>query len=113
MSFVLQPLRLTDPLRRLLALGCAGLVLALSVFAASPAAHELLHDDDHDTAAADHTCAVVMFAGGVGLPVGPVAVVPPTTIAEGISPVTAADVFLLAPRYLHQPERGPPSNRVS
>ena len=113
MSAASQPSCFADRLRRLLALGCAGLVVALTVLAASPAAHAYLHDDDHDLSAGDPGCAVVMFATGASLPVGPIAIVPPTTVTEGISPVTAAEVFLVLPRYLRQPERGPPSSRVS
>lgn len=111
--------RLADPLRRALALGCAALVMALTIFAASPEAHGMLHGEDRcpvhgqDTAAADHTCAIVLFAGGVDLPVGPLFVTPPTDVPAGVSPVTAAEVFLVSPRYLRQPERGPPSGWVS
>ena len=105
---------LTDALRRLVAAGCAGLVLALTVFAASPVAHELLHEDEHaEDVAVDDRCAVVMFASGVSLDVAPLAVTPPTTAVQGISPVTAAEVFLATPRYLRQPERGPPQSWVS
>lgn len=113
-----KPLRLADHLRRLLALGCAAMVFALTIFAASPEAHRVLHADDgcpghsHGPAESDHSCAVVLFASGVALPVGPLYVTPPTTVAAGISPVTAAEVFLISPRYLRQPERGPPSSWV-
>src|SRR5262245_30846564 len=96
---------------RLLAALCAALVLALTIFAASPAAHGLLHDSTQR--ANDDACAVVLFAGGVSLPVGPIAVMPPTPVQQGVSPVTAADVFLVVPRYLRQPERGPPADLVS
>lgn len=106
-----------DRLRRLLAGGCAALVFALTIFAASPVAHGLLHDDGHDhhhdQASTDDTCAVVLFAGGVSLPVGPLAITPPTIVPQGVSPVTAADVFLVSPRYLRQPERGPPVSGLS
>lgn len=111
--------RFADFSRRLLAAGCAALVLALTIFAASPAAHEMLHDNgpghEHcpQTAAEDHSCAVVLFASGVSLPVEPLYVLPPTTVPAGISPVTAAEVFLVSPRYLRQPERGPPAVRIS
>lgn len=112
-----------DPLRRLLAAFCAALVLALTLFAASPVAHDWLHavEPSHTCtqhakpvatptpAAADqHDCAVVLFASGVDLPVGPVALLPPRLVPQGVSPVTAAEVFLVSPRYLRQPERGPP-----
>jgi len=113
-----KPLRLADHLRRLLALGCAAMVFALTIFAASPEAHRVLHADDgcpghsHGPAESDHSCAVVLFASGVALPVGPLYVTPPTAVPAGISPVTAAEVCLISPRYLRQPERGPPSSWV-
>ena len=113
MSATIASLLLVDRLRRVLAGGCAGLVLALTVFAASPVAHNWLHDADHENGDSGDTCAVVMFAGGVSQPVGPFALTPPTTLAASVSLVTAADVFLVSPRYLRQPERGPPVGRVS
>ena len=112
-----KPASFADRLRRVLAGGCAALVFALTIFAASPVAHGLLHDSDHDhnhegTPTGD-ACAVVMFASGVSLPVGPIAITPPTTVPQGVSPVTAAEVFLVSPRYLRHPERGPPLSWVS
>ena len=106
----------TDLPRRILAAGCAALVLALTVFAASPVAHDWLHGHPqtckHAHSApdprADDGCAVVLFAGGVSLPLDPIAIVEPAVASGGVSPVTAADVFLVSPRYLRQPERGPP-----
>lgn len=101
----------SERLRRLLAAGCAALVFALTVFAASPVAHQLLHVDD--VSQGDHDCAVVLFASGVSLPVGPVHVTPPVEAIGAVSPATAAEVFLVSPRYLRQPERGPPASWVS
>ncbi|MBL9209332.1 MAG: hypothetical protein JNL92_02640 [Opitutaceae bacterium] len=118
MSASEKPTCLADRLRRLLALGCAAMVFALTIFAASPEAHGYLHahqdcpSHDHATSEPDHSCAVVLFASGVSLPVGPLFVTPPTTVPAGISPVTAAEVFLVSPRYLRQPERGPPLSWV-
>ena len=101
----------SDSLRRLLAAGCAALVLALTIFAASPVAHEWLHVcDDHATAQTDdHTCAVVLFAAGVSLQLAPITVPVPDETPHAISPATAAEVGLVSPRYLRQPERGPPA----
>jgi len=119
MSAPEKPTRLADRLRRLLALGCAAMVFALTIFAASPEAHRILHEDDscpghsHGPAETDHTCAVVLFASGIALPVEPLFVTPPTAVPAGISPVTAAEVFLISPRYLRHPERGPPLSGVS
>jgi hypothetical protein len=113
MSAALKRPSLSGLPARILAAGCAALVLALTIFAVSPAAHGLLHDDGHEHAVSDDACAVVMFASGVSLPVAPIAVIPPTAVACAISPVTAAEVFLISPRYLRQPERGPPLSWVS
>lgn len=117
------------PFRRLLAVVCAAHVFALTLFAASPAAHEWLHapEQSHEcphhgetkptptplTSTPEHDCAVVLFAGGVDLPVGPIALLPPRIIPHGVSPVTAAEFYLVSPRYLRQPERGPPVSWVS
>ena len=103
----------SDALRRWLAAGSAALVLALTIFAASPSAHHLLHDDDHQHAVAEDGCAVVMFAGGVSLPVAPLSITPPTTVTQSLTPIQAADALLISPRYLRQPERGPPVSQVS
>lgn len=112
-------------LHRALAAMGAGLVLTLTVLAASPTAHDWLHAslDSHEGAdhthapltstAPEHDCAVVLFASGVETPVAPLALIPPRVAAENISPVTAAEFYLVSPRYLRQPERGPPSSRVA
>jgi hypothetical protein len=119
MSAPEKPIRLADRLRRLVALGSAAMVFALTIFAASPEAHGILHEDKdcpghgHATSEPDHSCAVVLFAGGISLPVGPLFVTPPIAVPAGISPVTAAEVFLISPRYLRHPERGPPLSGVS
>ena len=102
---------LADRLRSFCAAASVALVLALTVFAASPTAHHWLHVDD--ATQAGHDCAVVLFANGVSLPVGPVHVCPPVEIAHELSSPTAAEVFLVSPRFLRQPERGPPAERVS
>jgi hypothetical protein len=99
-----------DFLRRLLAAGSAALVLALSVFAASPVAHDSLHD--HGVQRGDDTCAVVLFASGVALPLDVPAVVPPSSEWQPAIPAVAAEILLTSPRYLHHPERGPPSNLI-
>ena len=110
----IHELRATPGLvRRFMAAGCAALVLALTIFAACPTAHSLLHDDSHQHAVSDEPCAVVMFASGVSLPVAPLALTPPIAIRQVIPHVTRSDVFLVSPRYLRQPERGPPSSWIS
>lgn len=116
---------LANPLRRALAVLCAGLVMALSLVAVSPELHEWLHaaEQEHTchhhhkktkpSAEHEHDCAVVLFTSGVDLPVAPIALTPPRVVVEGVSPVTEAEFYLVSPRYLRHPERGPPANRLS
>lgn len=106
-------------LRRLGAAAAAALVLVLTLLAASPSAHAWLHaapeacaghahapaPEEHD---ADQGCAVVMMTSGVELPLEPLSPLPPRLIAGSDLRVTAAAPDLRHPRYLRQPERGPP-----
>lgn len=97
---------LADFLRRLFAAGGAALVFALTVFAASPALHEHLHcatDTAHD-----ESCPVVLFASAADLPTAAVAAPVPHPTAQTLAPAVAREIFLSPPRYLRQPERGPP-----
>lgn len=114
-----------SPLLRFTAAACALLVFALTLLAASPEAHGWLHATDHASSCPAHAkhapapapeadaCAVVLLASTVDIPVEPLALTPPQLVAGGVSPVTAADFYLVSPRYLRQPERGPPSSRIS
>jgi len=99
-------LTFAELLRRLGAAGAAALVLALTVFAASPRLHEELHGADH--APVEHSCAVELFAAGVTTACAPVAALPPTVAWQAQPVVVAEEIFLAAPRYLRRPERGPP-----
>ena len=99
------------PFRRLLALGAAALVLLLTVLAVSPQLHTAFHGHSDDSAAAnaqDEGCVVTLFAAGVTTAPAPLVVVaPPTThLRAEFSP--HSEIFVTPPRYLHQPERGPP-----
>ena len=97
---------LIDFLRRALATGCAILIFALGVFAASPTLHDQLHAGKH--ASWDDGCAVALFAGGVSV-TQPVVVVPYAVVQLAELPgLGSNEVFLESPRYLLQPERGPP-----
>ena len=98
--------RRADFLRRLLATGCALLVFGLGLFAASPILHQQLHHNADSSA--DDGCAIVLFAGGVSLSLGAIAVPPPATEWCEPSRSVAEEIFLASPRYLRQPERGPP-----
>jgi len=93
--------------RRLCAAACAALIFALTILAASPRAHEWLHagQDTHG----DDGCAIVLLANGVSLPLGAIAATPPSVEWRAQAVFAAAEIFLASPRYLRQPERGPPS----
>ena len=76
---------MTDAIRRLLAAGCAALVLMLGLMAANPVLHDLAHQNatadksacaHHDQGPAtppadqannDHVCAVTLFAQSLAL----------------------------------------------
>lgn len=96
------------PLRRLLA--CAGvlLVLLLGTASVSPTLHELLHADADEHVDFDHRCAVVLFASGVTFALAAALLtLRQITWTEFFRSETAV-LFLAPPRYLRQPERGPP-----
>jgi len=93
-------------IHRVLATCCAALVFALGLFAASPILHDQLHHHPH--ASTDDGCAVVLFASGVSSPLGAVYVAPPSTEWRETSHAVADEAFFAVPRYLRQPERGPP-----
>ncbi len=98
--------RRAELLRRILAGGAAALIFALGVFAASPVLHNWLHA----TAAppADDGCAIVLFASGVSVPLGAIALAPPVVEWREFAQPIVREIFLASPRYLRQPERGPP-----
>jgi len=118
--------RLTSPaldaLRHLLAAGCVALVLALGAMAANPALHALAHADaaacahgDHGhasapagTAAADHVCAITLFAQGLAL-TAPISVPPAMPVVwHELIPASVEEPLLTVPRFLHAPPCGPP-----
>ena len=81
-------------------------MFALGVFAASPVLHDWLHDQHAPPA--DDGCAVVLFAAGVSVPLGAIALVPPIVEWREFARPISREIFLVSPRYLRQPERGPP-----
>lgn len=102
---------LADFLRRLFAAGGAALVFALTVFAASPALHTQLHHATDTTH--DDVCPVVLFTGSASLPTAALsAPLPPATLSAS-APIIAREIFVAPPRYLRQPERGPPASLLS
>jgi hypothetical protein len=82
------------------------LVFTLGLFAASPILHRQLHQAGHSTS--DDGCAIVLFAGGVSLPLEMAALPPPTAEWREQSYVEPTELFLASPRYLLQPAHGPP-----
>ena len=111
-------LHLLSTPRRVLAVALGWMVLGLTLASASPEVHALVHrsdpvaDCDHPHSAPaqpqEHVCAVVLFTGGVELAEAIFLPLP----AETLAPVAAAayaKLCLPAPRYLRQPERGPPA----
>jgi len=87
-------------------------VLFLTVLAVSPQLHLAFHGQHDDCAAtnpSDEGCVVTLFAAGVtGAPAPLVVIAPaPTPVRATFSP--RSEIFVSPPRYLLQPERGPPS----
>jgi hypothetical protein len=93
-------------IRRVTAGFAIALWLFLSASAASPALHHWLHADSAD---GSDNCAVVQFISGLTL--ATYADLPALSVRTNDTPAPAEPpaLFLAAPRYLRQPERGPPS----
>lgn len=102
-----------SPFRRFIAALGVALVLLLGVAAVNPIVHAHLHDADHAghdnaPAASPHICAVVLFASGVTFALAAIAVAAPQLVWRERPVLAAAKLYLTPPRYLRQPERGPP-----
>lgn len=92
--------------RRLLAAGSIALVLLLSVLATDAGLHRRIHgqaDADHEDG-----CAVVLFAHGTSVPFDSAVLAATPGPWLAVDRPESAEIFLTSPRYLHQPERGPP-----
>lgn len=98
--------RWTHGIHRILATGCAALIFALGLFAASPTLHGQLHHDT-DSPAGD-ACAVVLFADGVAVPIALDLPPPPVAGWHETTYGASSEIYLDSPRYLLRPERGPP-----
>jgi hypothetical protein len=92
--------------RRILAGGCVALIVALAAFGANPRWHERLHPGQ--PLGEGDGCAIVLFAAGVALTLALTVMVPVLVEWPELPAVTQRKIFLLPPRYLRQPERGPP-----
>ena len=96
----------TSLLRRVTAVLAVAMMLMLTVANGGTVVHDWLHpDSSHDT---DHQCAVLLFANGVTLTSGTTALAGTELVWRGLPTVTVEERFLISPRYLRQPERGPP-----
>jgi hypothetical protein len=100
------------PFHRFIAAGAAALVLLLTILAVSPQLHAGLHAHDvaTDSAQNDDGCVISLFAGGVTAAPVAVTLTAPTVVHTEIAFAPRAEIFVSPPRYLHQPERGPPQN---
>lgn len=98
------------PFRRFIAAGAAALVLLLTILAVSPQLHAGLHAHDATTESVqkDDGCVISLFAGGVTAAPAALLLAAPATayLAAAVTPRT--EIFVSPPRYLLQPERGPP-----
>ncbi len=98
----------TDRVQRLLATGCSALVLVLALSAFSPALHAIFHTTGEAPATEIDDCAVVLFSGGTSCPVTDITAVRSATALRADRLPEICEIFLVPPRYLRQPERGPP-----
>ena len=93
-------------LRRLIAGLGVGLVLLLASASASASLHHWLHANGTDEAG--DQCAVILFATGLTAAVAAIAVAAPGSVRLAFTAPAPLEIFLASPRYLRQPERGPP-----
>jgi len=102
-----------DRLRRLMSAAGAALVLVLAFSTVSPSLHALFHAADNAPTAETDDCAVMQFAGSAACPVACFTLAPAATILEPTPRLAGSELFLVSPRYLRQPERGPPMGWLS
>jgi hypothetical protein len=93
-------------LTRVIAAGGIAVVLFLATLAASPELHARFHGAA--VSANDEGCAIGLFASGVSLATDAVAVPAPSVQWADVPAAAPEKIFLVASRYLRQPERGPP-----
>jgi hypothetical protein len=105
-AVLIRPFQRGETFRRVIASSGIALVLLLAALSASPNLHRAFHADD--AIAADDGCAVVQFAQGISSAPDPLLAAAATVVFHLERIPAAAEKFLASPRYLHQPERGPP-----
>ena len=81
-------------------------MLTLTVASGSPVVHDCLHTDPSQDS--DHQCAVVLFASGVTLVPGATELLRAEMTCRSQQVAAFEELFVVSPRYLRQPERGPP-----
>lgn len=94
----------------------AVLVLLLTGLSVSPQLHAELHDcgHDHDHPApasipdSEASCVVTLFGQGITAGLAPLALPAPSSHFQSTIVTARREIFFCPPRYLHQPERGPP-----
>ncbi|MBW8781926.1 MAG: hypothetical protein JF599_08570 [Verrucomicrobia bacterium] len=103
--------------QRLLAGLLTLVVLALTVLSVSPDAHAWLHAHEHgdrpDSSAApdlshDDGCAITLYAHGITAALDIPRLPAPQENWVQVSASIQRTLYLSVPRYLRQPERGPP-----
>jgi hypothetical protein len=95
-------------LHRMVACGCAALILLLLAAVVRPDVHEELHTHD-DCASESHSCAVVLFAQGALALVAAVHASAPTAWIEANSRACEVAIALARIEFLQPPGRGPPA----
>lgn len=98
----------SSPFHRCVAAMGVALVLLLTAAASSPVLHDHLHGGGDQAAAANHSCAVVLFASGVTAAVAAVWLAAVRVVWRELVREFADVILPPAPRFLRQPERGPP-----
>jgi len=91
--------------RALVAVSSILVIIALAVLAASPTLHAKLHGGNIGS---DDGCPVAAFAGGLTVTAATVIATPPVVVSTPTRVALPVQLFLDSPRYLRQPERGPP-----
>ena len=101
-----RPTSLVNFFRGGIAASCAALVFVLGLFAASPSLHAHLHGAV--ALGDDHQCAIAVFANGISVPLGMEMIQPPAAhVLQWCAPAVT-EIYVGSPRFLLQPERGPP-----
>jgi hypothetical protein len=92
--------------RRITAVVALAMMLTLTAASGSPVVHDWLHSHSSDDT--NHQCAVVLFSTGLTLALDAIEITPREWASERQPVATFQRIWLISPRYLRQPERGPP-----